>query len=56
MWWSQYTAGLFRSAHDDHGKDEFTPLYMLRRIRKDNGFFFKRGKNNTPSEFEGDDR
>jgi hypothetical protein len=51
-WWVQNTTGLFRSGHDLHGKDQFTPLYMLKAIRK-KGFFSRRGA--KPPENEGDD-
>lgn len=33
-WWVENTSGLFRSAHDQDGKDNFAPLYMLKKIRK----------------------
>ncbi len=51
-WWVQNTTGLFRSGHDHHGKDQFTPLYMLKGIRK-KGFFSRRGV--RPPTPEGDD-
>ena len=53
MWWAQNTTGLFRSARDHHGKDEFTPLYMLKGIRRNKGFFGRRGED---TKYEGDDR
>ena len=47
-WWVRNTAGLFRSARDQHGKDNFTPLYMLKRIRRKRGLINRRGQNPTP--------
>ena len=52
-WWSQNTTGLFRSARDPDGKDDYTPLYMLKGIGKRQGFFSRRGDNSVP-ELEGD--
>ena len=55
-WWMQNTAGLFRSGHDHDGKDNFTPLYMLKGIRqqREKRWFNRRGENPYP-EREGDD-
>jgi len=33
-WWVQNASGLFRSGRDPTGKDDYTPLYMLKMIRK----------------------
>ena len=52
-WWVKTTSGLFRSGGDQHGKDEFTPLYMLKGIRK-RRFFSRRGEQMPPN-CEGDD-
>jgi hypothetical protein len=52
-WWVQNTNGLFRSACGHHGKDDFTPLYMLKGIRK-KSLFSRRGEK-PPPEREGDD-
>jgi len=41
-WWSQNTSGLFRSARDPYGKDDYTPLYMIKSIRKKRSFFNRR--------------
>ena len=48
-WWTQNTTGIFRSACEPHGKDNYTPLYMLKEIRKKKSllsslFDSKRGK------------
>jgi len=51
-WWVQNTSGLFRSARNPDGKDDYTPLYMLKNIRK-KPFFSRRGE--KPPEREGDD-
>lgn len=51
-WWVQNTSGLFRSARNPDGKDDYTPLYMLKNIRKKT-FFSRRGE--KPPEHEGDD-
>jgi len=53
-WWSQNTTGLFRSARDPDGKDDYTPLYMLKGIGKRQGLFSRRGDNSVPK-LEGDD-
>ena len=50
-WWAQNTAGLYRSARDQHGNDNFAPLYMLKEIRKKRRW--RRGE--IPTEREGDD-
>ena len=36
-WWVQNTKGLFRSACEPHGRYDYTPLYVLREIRKKRG-------------------
>ena len=54
-WWARNTAGLFRSARDRHGKDNFTPLYTLKRIQKKMSLFHRRGESPSPIVFEGDD-
>ena len=54
-WWTQNTNGLFRSAIDHHGRDKFTPLYMLRQIRSHKSFFGRRGEK-VPLECEDDNR
>ena len=51
-WWVQNTSGLFRSARNPDGKDDYTPLYMLKNIRKKT-FFSRRGE--KPPERQGDD-
>jgi len=33
-WWSQYSSGLFREACDAKGQPRYTPLYVLKQIRK----------------------
>jgi hypothetical protein len=33
-WWKQHSGGLFRDACDQQGKDRYTPLYILKEIRK----------------------
>uniref|UniRef100_A0A8H7XTA0 Uncharacterized protein n=1 Tax=Psilocybe cubensis TaxID=181762 RepID=A0A8H7XTA0_PSICU len=50
-WWSQFTTGLFRHGREPQGEDSFTPLYMLKEIRKKG--WFKRGL--PPPVYEGDD-
>jgi len=52
-WWVQNTSGLFRSASEPDGKDDYTPLYMLKGIRKKRGIFSRRDR--PPPEREGDD-
>jgi len=53
-WWVQNTTGLFRSAREPHGRDDYTPLYMLKEIRKKRSFFSSR-RGETEPEPEGDD-
>jgi len=43
-WWTQNANGLFRSAREPLGNDHYTPLYMLRGIRKRKSFFSRRGE------------
>ncbi|KDR70928.1 hypothetical protein GALMADRAFT_813539 [Galerina marginata CBS 339.88] len=52
-WWDKNTTGLLRNGRDHHGKDSFTPLYMLKEIRKRSWHDFRRGLP-TPV-YEGDD-
>jgi len=52
-WWSQNTSGLFRSAGEANGKDDYTPLYALKEVPKRS--FFRDGQP-PPPEPEGDDR
>lgn len=52
-WWAQNANGLFRSARDHHGNDNYTPLYMLKGIRKKR-LFGRRGEKPPPVR-EGDD-
>ena len=33
-WWTQNMSGLFRDACDCTGSHSYTPLYMLKKIRK----------------------
>lgn len=33
-WWTQNLSGLFRDACDPNGSHSYTPLYMLKKIRK----------------------
>jgi hypothetical protein len=47
-WWVRNTAGLFRSARDEHGNDNFTPLYMLKRIQRKKWWINRRGENPSP--------
>lgn len=51
-WWVQNASGLFRSGREPSGKDDYTPLYMLKGIRKKKGIFSRR---EPFSEREGDD-
>jgi len=44
-WWVRYAGGLFRSARDHHGKDNFTPLYMLKGIQRKKRWISRRGEN-----------
>jgi len=53
-WWVRNTAGLFQSARDRHGKDNFTPLYMLKRIQRKTSWIYRCGEN-LSREHEGDD-
>lgn len=53
-WVVRNTAGLFRSARDRHGKDNYTPLYMLKRIQRKTSWIYRRGEN-LSREHEGDD-
>lgn len=52
-WWSRNTSGLFRSAGEANGKDEYTPLYALKEVPRRS--FFRDGQL-PPPEPEGDDR
>ena len=52
-WWVQNASGLFRSAREPHGKNGYTPLYMLKEIRKKKSFWSRRGE--RPPDREGDD-
>ena len=52
-WWVQNASGLFRSGRDPEGRDDYTPLYMLKVIHKKRGLFSRRGE--KPHEREGDD-
>jgi hypothetical protein len=49
-WWSQHSGGLFREACDAKGEPHYTPLYVLKQIRK-RGLFRRDGR----PEPEGDD-
>lgn len=53
-WWVQNTTGLFRSAREPHGRDDYTPLYMLKKIRRKRSLFSSRRGEIEP-EPEGDD-
>jgi hypothetical protein len=53
-WWAQNANGLFRSAREPLGKDHYTPLYMLKGIRKKSKSFFSR-RGEPPPELVGDD-
>ena len=44
-WWVRNTAGLFRSGRDYHGKDTYTPLYMLKGIQRKRKWINRRGEN-----------
>jgi hypothetical protein len=33
-WWKHHSGGLFRDACDEEGKNRYTPLYILKEIRK----------------------
>jgi hypothetical protein len=53
-WWVQNTTGLFRSAREPHGRDDYTPLYMLKKIREKRRLFSSR-RGEVEPEPEGDD-